>query len=238
MAGITNGTFCRKMTAYGFDMVTLGGYNIDKPTIEAGYKIIARGRLEFDVAEEDILSYIEKQANIIKSQNSWKGDVSVNLRATSPEPIIHVSKLDDVDVVEINAHCRQTELVNVGCGQALLQKPDKLGEFIEEVVKNSKSKVSVKVRANVHNVDDFAIAEAVENAGADYLHIDAMKQGYNCADYNLIRSLKKNTDIFIIGNNSIKDLESARKMRDTGADGISIARAALGGELPFDLSII
>ena len=238
MAGITDGTFCRKMTAYGFDMVTLGGYSTDKPAIEAGCKIIARGRLEFDVAEEKVLSYIEKQTKIIKSQNSWKGDISVNLRATSPEPIINVSKLDDVDVVEINAHCRQAELVNAGCGQALLQKPDKLGDFIEEVVKNSKSKVSVKVRANVHSVDDFVIAETVENAGADYLHIDAMKHGYNCADYNLIRSLKKKTDIFIIGNNSIKDLESARKMMDAGADGISIARAAMGGKLPFDLSFI
>jgi TIM-barrel protein len=236
MAGITNGNFCRRMSSFGFDIVTLGGYNIDKPSIEAGCKIIARGRPEFKVAEEDVLSHIKSQVNVVRSQNPWKGKVSVNLRATSPEPIITVSKLDGVDVVEINAHCRQSELVNAGCGQALLQNVTKLGDFIEEVVKNSGSKVSVKVRANVPGVDDLAVAEAVNNAGANYLHIDAMKPGYTCADYNLIRSIKKDINIFLIGNNSIKDLKSARKMVDAGADGISIARAAIGGKLPFDLA--
>ena len=44
--------------------------------------------------------------------------------------------------------------------------------------------------------------------------------------------------MFIIGNNSIRDVESARKMLAAGADGISIARAAIGGTLSFDLTQI
>jgi tRNA-dihydrouridine synthase len=44
--------------------------------------------------------------------------------------------------------------------------------------------------------------------------------------------------MFLIGNNSIKDIQSARYMIDAGADGISIARAAIGGKIPFDLSQI
>ena len=36
MAGITDGKFCKKMSSHGFDLVTLGGYNVDKATVAAG----------------------------------------------------------------------------------------------------------------------------------------------------------------------------------------------------------
>ena len=65
MAGITDGNFCLKMAPYGFDMVTLGGYNVDKPTIEAGCSIIQRGRQEFNINEENLLSTIKKEADTV-----------------------------------------------------------------------------------------------------------------------------------------------------------------------------
>ncbi|MGB9979213.1 MJ0144 family RNA dihydrouridine synthase-like protein [Methanobacterium sp.] len=234
MAGITDGNFCLKLAPYGFDMVTLGGYNADKPTMEAGCSIIQRGRQEFDIDEENLLSSIKKEANILKT--SWKGTVSVNLRSVSFEPIVEVSKLHEIDVVEINAHCRQPEITDIGCGQALLYDTKKLYNFTKNVVKRAESKVSVKIRANVRNVNDIEVSKAIEKAGADYLHVDAMKPGYNHADYNIIRTIKENTEIFLIGNNSIHDLKSARDMLSAGADGISIARATLKGSVPFDLS--
>lgn len=236
MAGITDGNFCLKLAPYGFDMVTLGGYNADKPTIDAGCSIIRRGRQEFNINEEDLLSAIKKEADIIKS--SWNGTVSVNLRSVSSEPIIEISKLHEIDVVEINAHCRQPEITDIGCGQALLYDTHKLHHFTRNVVKKAQSKVSVKIRANVENVDDIEVSKAIEEAGADYLHVDAMKPGYNHADYNIIKSIKENTEIFLIGNNSIHDLKSAREMLSAGADGVSIARVTLKGSVPFDLSQI
>jgi TIM-barrel protein len=119
-----------------------------------------------------------------------------------------------------------------------LKNPEKLQDFTSKVVKNCKKKVSVKIRANVPEVDTLMIAKAVNEAGADYIHIDAMKPGFNSADYSIIESVKKSVDIFIIGNNSIRDLKSARNMLNSGADGISIARAAINGTLPFDLSLV
>jgi tRNA-dihydrouridine synthase len=65
-----------------------------------------------------------------------------------------------------------------------------------------------------------------------------MKPGFNCADYSAIESIREKVDIFIIGNNSIRDLRTARNMLSSGADGISIARAAINGDLPFDLNLI
>lgn len=149
-----------------------------------------------------------------------------------------LSKIPELDLIEINAHCRQHELVEAGCGQELLKDPHHLGDFVSEVVESSNKKVSVKIRANVPDVDDIMVAKAIDEAGADFIHVDAMKPGYDTADYGIIGSIKNNVDTFIIGNNSIRDLLSARKMLSSGADGISIARAVMKGTVPFDLSLI
>lgn len=219
-------------------MMTIGGYNVDRATIAAGRQIIQRGRSEFDISLEDIIPHISHQTHIIKDNNSWKGMVSVNIRSTTPQPVIDISKIDGVDVVEINAHCRQPEIMDLGCGQALLLNTLRLHEFVEEVVKKAESKVSVKIRANVAGVDETKVSKIIDDTGADFIHVDAMKPGYNDADYNIITSIKENTDIFLVGNNSIRTLKSARQMLNAGADGISMARATINGNLPFDLSLV
>lgn len=238
MAGITDGLFCSKLAPQGFDMVTIGGYNVDHKTIEAGERIIQRGRSEFNIPLEGISKHIEQQIKIIKEDKSWEGLISVNLRSITPSPIIGVSELIGVDVVEINSHCRQPEILELGCGQALLNKPDKLYEFTREVVRKAESKVSVKIRANVPGTDIIALSKSMEDAGADFLHVDAMKPGYPHADYDVVSAIKDTTDIFLIGNNSIKNRESAYKMINAGADGFSMARALINGEVPFDLSLV
>ena len=105
MAGICNGDFALKLIPYGFDTVTLGGFNIDKLSIDAGSKIIKRGRKEFDIPYSKIINFIDNEASKVKNNSDAK--VSVNLRSVNPDKIIEVSKLDSVDVVEINCHCRQ-----------------------------------------------------------------------------------------------------------------------------------
>ncbi|MGN1362358.1 MAG: MJ0144 family RNA dihydrouridine synthase-like protein [Methanobrevibacter sp.] len=233
MAGICNGDFALKLIPYGFDTVTLGGFNIDKLSIDAGSKIIKRGRKEFDIPYSKIINFIDNEASKVKNNSDVK--VSVNLRSVNPDKIIEVSKLDSVDIVEINCHCRQEELQLISCGQAMLKRHD-LKEYIGEVVNNSRAEVSVKIRGNVNGVDTLDISRLIDDSGADYLHVDAMKPGVSDADYNLITDISENTDIFIIGNNSIDSLNKARKMLNAGADGFSIARAAISGKLDFNLN--
>ena len=235
MAGITNAEFAMKLIPYGFDTVTIGGYNTDKESIEACEKIIARGRKEFNYPKEEIYCIIEDEVNTIK--DSFNVTVSANLRGRSPDPLIEISKIKNLDIIEINCHCRQEELVRVGCGQSMLLRED-LEDYIKEVTKKSKSQVSMKMRANVEGVDNLEIAKLAEDCGVDYLHIDAMKKGVKDADFDLIKEISSNTNIFIIGNNSINSIAQAEKMINAGAKGISIARAAISGKLNFDLNEI
>lgn len=59
----------------------------------------------------------------------------MNLRSVTPDPIIKISKIKSIDIIEINAHCRQKEIIELGCGQALLYDLDFLEEYVTEVVK-------------------------------------------------------------------------------------------------------
>jgi TIM-barrel protein len=234
MAGITDANFLNKVIPYGFNVATLGGYSLDLPTIEASKKIIERGRKEFDFPLDEIFTHIENEVNSIKNVH---GDVKVsaNVRSTTPQPIIDVGNIRKLDIVEINCHCRQKEILNIGCGQEMLNRPD-LSEFISQIVDNVKSEVSVKIRANVDGTDTLNIAKLIEDAGADYLHIDAMKKGVFEADWKLLSEISNNVDIKVIGNNSVNSQENLQKMIETGVDGFSIARSVISGNLDFNIA--
>ena len=234
MAGISNSEFLNKVIPFGFDVATLGGYSLDTPTIEASRKIVERGRKEFDFPLDEIFSHIKNEvASIKKVHNDVK--VSANVRATTPQPIIEVGKIKDLDIVEINCHCRQEEITAIGCGQEMLKRPD-LEQFISHVVDNVGCEVSVKIRVNVDGIDTLKVAKQIENAGADYLHVDAMKKNVFDADYNLIKEICEGTEIKVIGNNSLNCEDNIRKMIETGVYGFSIARAVISGNLDFNIS--
>lgn len=234
MAGITNADFLNKVIPHGFNVATLGGYSLDDSTIEASKKIIERGRKEFDFPLDVIFSHIENEVASIKKVHP-DVKVSANVRATTPQPIIEVGNIENLDIVEINCHCRQDEILAIGCGQNMLNRPD-LSDFISQIVDNVKSEVSVKIRANVDGTDTFKIAGLIEDAGADYLHIDAMKKGVFDADWELLEKICSNTSIKVIGNNSVNSEKNVKKMISTGVYGFSIARSVISGNLDFNIT--
>ncbi|AMD18480.1 hydrolase [Methanobrevibacter sp. YE315] len=234
MAGITDADFLNKVIPYGFNVATLGGYSLDRPTIEASKKIIERGRKEFHFPEDVIFNHIENEVASIKKVHS-NVKVSANVRSTTPQPIIEIGNIKDLDIVEINCHCRQNEILDIGCGQEMLKRDD-LSDFISQIVDNVDSEVSVKIRANVEGIDTLNIANLIEDAGADYLHIDAMKKGVFEADWELLREICNNVSIKVIGNNSVNSQENVKKMIDTGVYGFSIARSIISGNLDFNIT--
>ena len=234
MAGITDAEFLNKVIPQGFNVATLGGYSLDESTIQASEKIVERGRKEFVFPLDDIFTHITNEVNTVKKV--YKNvKVSANVRSTTPQPIIEVGNIENLDIVEINCHCRQEEILAIGCGQEMLNRDD-LADFISQVVENVKSEVSVKIRANVEGVDTLEIAGLIEDAGADYLHIDAMKKGVFEADWELLTEICNNVDINVIGNNSVNSQENLEKMINTGVDGFSIARSIISGKLDFNIA--
>ena len=227
MAGITDCTFCARAAKDGAGMVTLGGYNLDKATLNAARLLITRGRSEFIIDLNELPEYIEHQVSITREGKSL---VSINIRAASKKGLLLAAKIAQdagADAIELNAHCRQPEILDLGSGQALLENQKKLCQWVSILKEHIDIPLIIKIRANVADVDAISLVQKITSAGANAIHVDAMKPGYPYADLEVIKRISNSTNTFLIGNNSVKDLNSAKQMLKAGANAFSIARAAM-----------
>lgn len=225
MAGVTNGDFCSRVAKGGAGMVTLGGFNFDKATLSAARLITTRERTEFVIDLEELPEYTERQVSIARE---GKALVNINIRVASRDGLLLAAKISQdagADAIELNAHCRQPEIMDLGTGQALLKNSEKLCRWITILKNNVNIPLIVKIRANI--VNEVPLVKNIVTAGADAIHVDAMKSGYPYADLDVIKRISNSVDTFLIGNNSVKDVNSAIQILNAGADAFSIARAAI-----------
>ncbi|MCE8423173.1 MAG: methanogenesis marker 9 domain-containing protein [Candidatus Methanoperedens sp.] len=217
MAGITDSRFSSRFRNAG--LIILGGYNMDEKTNQAARKEIERGRNEF--VSEKPMEFLRSELEAVKDLTTV---IAVNVRSATFSPFIEAANLakEYGAILEINAHCRQPEMMELGVGEALLKDPERLCGYVRDIKKTGVV-VSVKIRANV--VNDVELAKAIDRAGADIIHIDAMHP--DGMDIGVIKRVRNATDMFIIGNNSINDFEDAKEFFSHGADMVSVARAVL-----------
>jgi len=193
----------------------LGGVALDEATRDAAREMIERDRSEFLPA--DPLAFVEDQLDALADAPIRPG---VNVRSATLDPIREVARAcaDRGAIVEINAHCRQAEMCEVGCGEALLRDADRLREQVDAAV-DAGASVTVKVRTEVVGVDLTATARVVADAGADAIHVDAMDSEAVVADV-----ADAAPGLFLIANNEVRDRESVREYLDHGADAVSVGR--------------
>jgi TIM-barrel protein len=222
MAGYSDGGFCSRMADAGMGMVTLGGYNADAESYIGAVEASGRRR-EFPVRPDDLLQHLEGEVARIGYSDSA---VCVNLRFSDPEALTGMirplSKI--VDIIELNAHCRQPELTRRGAGEALLDRVEALYEAVQRC--SNELPTAVKVRAIDY---DRRLSRRLLEAGATCLHLDLMKPGFPTADLDLLTEIASETDLCIIGNNSVRDPSSFMEMLDRGAHMASMARPLIEG---------
>ena len=139
------------------------------------------------------------------------------------------------DIIDINMGCPVPKVaVSAEAGSALLKDPDKVYDIVKAVVDSVNIPVTVKIRSgwDSNHINAVEIAKICERAGASAItvHARTRAQGYSGkADWSIIKEVKENVSIPVIGNGDIKSPLDAKKMLDeTGCDAIMIARASLG----------
>ena len=139
------------------------------------------------------------------------------------------------DIIDINMGCPVPKVaVSAQAGSALLKDPDKVYDIVKAVVNTVNVPVTVKIRSgwDSNHINAVEIAKICEKAGASAItiHGRTRSQGYSGkADWNIIKEVKENVSIPVIGNGDIKSPIDAKRMLDeTGCDAIMIARGALG----------
>ena len=206
------------------DAAVLGGIALDPASRAAARDLVARGRSEF--LPDDPLAWIDRRLDALADARVRPG---INVRSATVGPVREAAALcaDRDAVCEVNAHCRQPELRAVGCGESLLRDRDRLADYVAAAAATGAT-TSVKVRAEVPGVDLVAVADAVAEAGADWLHVDAMDSEGVVAD--LTRENDASTGgearagLTVIANNGVRGRETVAEYAAHGADAVSVGR--------------
>lgn len=235
MAGITDGDFCKKLGTGLFGIVTIGAYNLDEETLAASEEVVRRGRKEFVYNLDDFEELIVSE---IKKARESRALVSVNIRFTDIDKSLDKIKTigKHADIIELNCHCRQKEITDLGIGQELLKKEnnEKLKNFLVKISDlNLKTSIFLKIRANY-----ISATELIYNLNCvkDYfhgIHVDCFNPGKDYADLDYLRTIRNSfKDKIIIGNNSVRSIEDAKNMLKY-ADFVSVARCVLSGNVEW-----
>jgi len=145
------------------------------------------------------------------------------------------------DLIDYNMGCPAPHITKQMAGGALLQNPNLTREIFRTLVNSTKKPVSLKMRIGVNDSNKLLfqnIARIAENEGIEMitLHPRTVSQGYSGhSDWDMIKKLKENVSIPVVGNGDITSPEIAKKvLQYTGCDYIMIGRGAMGNPFIFE----
>ena len=135
-------------------------------------------------------------------------------------------------IIDINMGCPVPKIYKNGEGSALLENPALAEQIVKECVKSGKI-ITVKFRIGVSpdKIITEEFAKRMEGAGASLITIHGRtKDKIYAGDVNFeeIAKAKQAVKIPVIANGGVFSNEDAeRLLRETGADGVMVARASL-----------
>ncbi|MBV0922617.1 tRNA-dihydrouridine synthase [Halomicroarcula limicola] len=215
LSGRSDAAWARAVEAHA-GCAFLGGIALDDPTREAARRMVGRDREEF--LPEEPIAFVDEQLTALADAPLRP---AFNVRSASLAPVERVARVCSRHdaVLELNAHCRQTEMCAAGAGQSLLRDEARLAEQVA-VASEVGATVSVKVRAEVDGVDLTELARTVEAAGGDAIHVDAMDSEAVVGD------VADAADLFVVANNGVRDPATTTEYFEHGADAVSVGRAS------------
>jgi len=145
------------------------------------------------------------------------------------------------DIIDYNMGCPAPHITKQMAGGALLQNSDLTREIFRTLVNAVKKPISLKMRMGVTDENKslfLEIAEIAEQEGIQMmtLHPRTVSQGYSGhSDWDMIKKLKENVSVPVVGNGDITSPEIAKKVLDyTGCDYVMIGRGAMGNPFIFE----
>lgn len=150
----------------------------------------------------------------------------------------HIALSTGASVLDINMGCPAPKVANNGDGSALMKNPDLIYKIVKAVKNEVDVPVTCKIRSGFEKINAPLVAKVIEEAGADAIAVHPRtRQMYYSgkADWDIIKTIKENAKIPIIGNGDIFTPEDAKRMFDyTKCDAVMVARGAQGNPFIFE----
>jgi tRNA-dihydrouridine synthase B len=195
----------------------------------------------------DATSLIMKSAKTFQmlKTNSKDRPIAAQIIGSDPTQMLDAAHIlldtvPDIMFLDINSACPVRKVLKKKSGAYLMKSPDTLLKIAKTLSNKLHLPVTVKIRTSYDKNDLSDLTDLVrrlEDAGisAIFIHGRTCKQMYSGEiDYTSIREVKNAVSIPVFGSGNIFSCELAKKMFDeTGCDGITVARGALGAPWIF-----
>lgn len=202
-------------------------------------KEMGAGLIYAEMVSDKAITYGSKKTQDMLYVTDFERPISQQIFGSDKESFVSAAKYIyetmHPDIIDINMGCPVPKVaLRSQAGSALLKSPDKVYDIISSVVDAVPVPVTAKIRSgwDSNSINAVEIAKIIEKAGAKAIciHPRTRSQGYSGqADWSIIKAVKENVNIPVIGNGDIKSCYDAKRMLDeTHCDAVMIGRAALG----------
>lgn len=165
--------------------------------------------------------------------------IAIQLFGSAPEPLAEaaavVADRFAPDMIDINCGCPVKKFVTKGCGGALMETPQKIGQIVAAVSMASRLPVSAKLRVGYWPGVETAVeaARIAVDSGAALVAVHGRyvrKAKGTLADWSSIARVREAIPSTpFIGNGDVfTRADAVRMIAETGCDRVMIARGAQG----------
>jgi len=167
------------------------------------------------------------------AHSNQEGPWCIQLSGSDPELMHQATQIAasyQPDLIDLNCGCPKPKIRSRGCGSALMESPQVLGNVVRAMRKATTLPLTVKIRVgDTHHLEAATVIEAC-GADAIVVHGRHHSEDYDvAANYQRIREVVERVNIPVIANGDVCDKASMQHCFDeTGAAAIMIARGSLG----------